>query len=151
MLMRRNRWDAVVIDRPVAKTSTGQLKTLTCDRHPRPRLDSKPQYQEASSRRPTPEAARPVGSARTVLFWRIKGVQMNVYVFLILVLVGDDLGDLSFGRFNLSSPPEKSRLHLYTGGRETSRCLWWESYLICTDVVGCFNDFFLPLSKDWFP
>jgi hypothetical protein len=78
----------------------------------------------------------------------IKGVQMNVHVFLILVLDGDDLGDLGFGSFNLSSTPENSRLQLYTGDRETSRCLCWESYRTCTDMVSCFNDFFVPLAKD---
>jgi len=136
--MRRNRWDAVVSDRTVAKTSTWQLTTLISNRHPCCPRNSKPQYQQASSRRPTPEDARPAVSARAFLYWRIKGVQTNVHVFLILVLVGDDLGDLGFGRFNLSSTPENSRLHLYTGDRETSR-LCWESYRTCTDVVSCFN------------
>jgi len=37
--------------------------TLTRDRHPRPRRDPNPQSQQASSRRPTPWTARPLGSA----------------------------------------------------------------------------------------
>jgi hypothetical protein len=35
----------------------------THNRHPRPRRDSNPQSQQASGRRPTPQAARPLGSA----------------------------------------------------------------------------------------
>ena len=38
----------------VAETSTWQLTTLTTDRHPCPRWDSKPQPQQANGRRPTP-------------------------------------------------------------------------------------------------
>ena len=40
-------------DQPVAETSTWQHATLTRERHPRPRRDSNPQSQSASSRRPT--------------------------------------------------------------------------------------------------
>jgi len=39
-------------DQPVAKTSTWQHKTLTWDRHPFLGRDSKPQFQQASGRRP---------------------------------------------------------------------------------------------------
>ena len=41
-------------DRLVAEASTWQHTTLTTDRHPCPRLDSNPQSQQASGRRPTP-------------------------------------------------------------------------------------------------
>jgi len=41
-------------DRSVAQGSTWQHTTLTTDRHTCPRRDSKPQYRQASSRRPTP-------------------------------------------------------------------------------------------------
>ena len=41
-------------DQPVAETSTWQHTTLTTDKHPCPRRDSKPQSQQASGRRPTP-------------------------------------------------------------------------------------------------
>jgi hypothetical protein len=41
------------------------LTTLTRDRHPCPRRDSNPRSQQASGRRPTPETARPLGSAFT--------------------------------------------------------------------------------------
>jgi hypothetical protein len=41
-------------DQPVAETSIWQHTTLTRDRHPCPRWDSKPQSQQASGRRPTP-------------------------------------------------------------------------------------------------
>jgi len=37
--------------------------TLTTDRHPYRRRDSKPQSQQASGRRPTPQTARPPESA----------------------------------------------------------------------------------------
>jgi hypothetical protein len=50
-------------DRPVAEMSIWQHTALTRDRHPGPRRNSNPQYQQASGRRPTPYAARPVGSA----------------------------------------------------------------------------------------
>ena len=41
-------------DEPDAETSTWQDATLTRDRHPCARRDSKPQSQKASGRRPTP-------------------------------------------------------------------------------------------------
>ena len=41
-------------DRPDAQTSTWQLTTLTGNRQPFRRRDSKPQSQQASGRRPTP-------------------------------------------------------------------------------------------------
>ena len=41
-------------DQPDAETSTVQHTTLTKDKHPCPRRDSNPQFQEASGRRPTP-------------------------------------------------------------------------------------------------
>jgi len=41
-------------DQLVAETSTSQHTTLTTDRHPCLRWDSKPQSQQASGRRPTP-------------------------------------------------------------------------------------------------
>ena len=47
-------------EQPDAKTSTSQNTTLTRDIH------LNPQSQEASSRRPTPYTARPLGSARNV-------------------------------------------------------------------------------------
>ena len=40
-------------DQPDAETSTWQHTTLTTDRHPCPRHDSNPQFQQASGRRPT--------------------------------------------------------------------------------------------------
>ena len=50
-------------DQPDAENSTWQHTTLTTDRLPCPRLDSNPQYHEASGRRPTLLTARPLGSA----------------------------------------------------------------------------------------
>ena len=47
----------------VAETSTWQHTTLKRNRHPCPRRDSNPQYQQASGRRPTPQTARPLGPA----------------------------------------------------------------------------------------
>jgi len=41
-------------DQLVADISTWQHTTLTTDRHPWPRWDSNPQYQQASGRRTTP-------------------------------------------------------------------------------------------------
>jgi hypothetical protein len=41
-------------DQPDAETSTWQHTTFTRDRHPSPRLDSNPQFQQMSGRRPTP-------------------------------------------------------------------------------------------------
>jgi hypothetical protein len=41
-------------DQLVAETSTWQNTTLTTDKHPWPRWDSKPQSQQARGRRPTP-------------------------------------------------------------------------------------------------
>jgi len=41
-------------DQPVAKASTWQHTTITTDKHPCLRRDSKPQSQQASGRRPTP-------------------------------------------------------------------------------------------------
>jgi hypothetical protein len=54
-------------DRPIAKTSTWLHPALTRDRHPFPGLDSNPRSQQASGRRPTPETARPLGSAAASL------------------------------------------------------------------------------------
>jgi len=39
---------------PAAANSTRQHTTLTTDKHPCPRWDSKPQSQQTSGRRPTP-------------------------------------------------------------------------------------------------
>ena len=50
-------------DQPDAQTSTSQHTTLTTNIHG-PRRDSNPQSQQASDRRPTPQTARPVRSAR---------------------------------------------------------------------------------------
>jgi hypothetical protein len=50
-------------DQLVAETSTSQHTTLTTDRHPCPRQYSNPHSQQAIGRRPTPETARPPGSA----------------------------------------------------------------------------------------
>jgi hypothetical protein len=50
-------------DRPNAKTSTWQHTTLTRDRYPCPRRDTKPQSQQARGRRPTPETTRSLGWA----------------------------------------------------------------------------------------
>ena len=47
----------------VAETSTWQHKSLTTDRHPWSRWDSKPQSQQASGRRPRPWTARLLGPA----------------------------------------------------------------------------------------
>ena len=41
-------------DQSVAETSTWQHTTITTDKHPCPRRDSKPQSQRTSGRRPTP-------------------------------------------------------------------------------------------------
>ena len=50
-------------DQSVVETSTWQHTTLTTDKHPCPGWDSNPQFQRASGRRPTPQTARPLGSA----------------------------------------------------------------------------------------
>ena len=52
-------------DQQDPENSTWQHTTLTRDRHPYPRRDSNPQSQQASGRRPTPQTARPLGSAIT--------------------------------------------------------------------------------------
>ena len=49
-------------DQPVTETCTWQHTTLTTDIHAPP-WDSNPQSQQASSRRPTPQSTRPLGSA----------------------------------------------------------------------------------------
>ena len=48
----------------VAETSTGHHTTFTRDRHPGFRGDSNPQSQQASSRRSTPQTARPLTPAK---------------------------------------------------------------------------------------
>jgi len=50
-------------DLPDAQTSTWQHTALTKDKHPWPRRDSNSQSQQASGPRPTPQTARPLGSA----------------------------------------------------------------------------------------
>jgi len=45
----------------VAETSTWQHTTVTRDRHPCPLWDSNPQCQQASSPKPLPFTARPLG------------------------------------------------------------------------------------------
>jgi hypothetical protein len=50
-------------DRPVAETSTWQHTTLTTEKHPCPQRDSNLQSQQAIGCRPTPQTARPLGSA----------------------------------------------------------------------------------------
>ena len=50
-------------DRPVAETSTLQFTTITRDKHPCPRHDSNPHFQQASGRKQTPQTARLPGSA----------------------------------------------------------------------------------------
>ena len=54
-------------DQSVAETSTWQHTTLTRDRHSRPRWDSNPQSQKASSRSSTPFIARPLESVTDML------------------------------------------------------------------------------------
>jgi hypothetical protein len=51
-----------------AETATWQHTTLTRDRYPCPRRDSNPQCQNASGRRPTPQNARPLGSAHYTVY-----------------------------------------------------------------------------------
>jgi hypothetical protein len=51
-------------DRPDAKTSTWQHKTLTRNWHPCPWQDSNSQSQQVNSGRPTPYITRPLGPAR---------------------------------------------------------------------------------------
>jgi hypothetical protein len=46
-----------------AQTNTWQHTTITADRHPCLWLDSNPQSQQLSGRRPTPKTARPLGPA----------------------------------------------------------------------------------------
>ena len=50
-------------DQPDAETSTLQHTIFTTDRHPCPQRDSNPPSQQVSGRRPTPQNARPLGSA----------------------------------------------------------------------------------------
>jgi hypothetical protein len=50
-------------DWPLAETSTWQHTTLTKQRHQCPQRNSNPQSQQASGHRPTPQNARPLGSA----------------------------------------------------------------------------------------
>ena len=50
-------------EQPVAETSTRQHTILKTDGHPVSQLDSNPQSQEASSCKPTPWTARPLGTA----------------------------------------------------------------------------------------
>jgi len=59
-------------DQLVAETSTWQHTTLTTDRHPCPRWDSNSRSQQASGRRPTPQTARPLRSARIIKAYRTK-------------------------------------------------------------------------------
>jgi len=47
-------------DQLVAETSTWQHTTLATDKHLCPQWDSKPQSQQASGRRTTPQTARPL-------------------------------------------------------------------------------------------
>jgi hypothetical protein len=54
-------------DQPVTETSTWQHTTLTRNRYPCPRRESNSQSQQALGRRPTPETARPLGSAIVIL------------------------------------------------------------------------------------
>jgi hypothetical protein len=54
-------------DLPVAETSTWQHTTLKKDRHPSPWRNSKPQSQQASGQKPTPQTARPLRSAHCTL------------------------------------------------------------------------------------
>jgi len=51
-------------DRPVVQTSTWQHTTFTRYRHPCPRRDSNPRYQQASGGRFTPHTAGTLGPAR---------------------------------------------------------------------------------------
>jgi hypothetical protein len=55
-------------DQPHADTSTCQHTILTRDKHPRPRWDLNPQSQQANGRSPTPEMARPLGSAQNFFY-----------------------------------------------------------------------------------
>ena len=50
-------------DQPVAETYTWHHTTVTTERHLCSRRKSNPQSQQASGHRPTPQAARPLGSA----------------------------------------------------------------------------------------
>jgi hypothetical protein len=51
------------VQQPDAETSSRQQTTLKRYKHPCPRRNSNPQSQQGSGRRPTPETARPLGSA----------------------------------------------------------------------------------------
>jgi len=54
-------------DRPDAETSIWKHTTLTRDRHPCPRLESNPKYQQVRGRRHTAYTTRPLGSAFTII------------------------------------------------------------------------------------
>jgi hypothetical protein len=60
-------WPLWTRDQPDAEPSTWQHTTFTRDRNSCRRRDSNPTYQQASRRRPTPYAARPLGSAKCII------------------------------------------------------------------------------------
>jgi hypothetical protein len=78
-------------DQPDSETSIWQRSTLTRDRYPCPRRDSKPQFQQMSVRTPTPQAARPLGSAEILSLRKFNRTQVtndlmsNVRSFLNVV------------------------------------------------------------------
>jgi len=59
----RSRSDTHTAIKPTQTPLPAQFKTLTRDRHPCSRRDSNPQSRRTSGRRPTPQTARPLGSA----------------------------------------------------------------------------------------
>ena len=66
-------WLLWMSDQPATVTSTWQHTTLTKDRHPLPSpLDSQTQSQQASSHRPMPYTAQPLGSAFNCIYSVIK-------------------------------------------------------------------------------
>ena len=72
-------------DRPVPGNYTWQHKALTRDKHLWPGGDSNLQSQQASSRRPTPKAARLLGSASSAFTFPSKKVGISLVSFNIRI------------------------------------------------------------------
>ena len=69
-------------DQPDIQNSTWQHKTITRDRHPCPRWESNPQFQQANGRRPTLQTARSLGSALShfgLLNWQYINGESTIY------------------------------------------------------------------------
>jgi len=87
-------------DQPDAETSTWQYTPFTRDIHPCRQRDSKPQSQQASGRRTTPQTARPPGSAITSLTFNNSTFCPHSCIYVFCVWIWEQTAIISLYNIN---------------------------------------------------